>query len=218
MNKFFYYILNFSFISLILLYSISVCAADFELKSGFYVTNCSLGIHGKTELVIFSDLYLDNASVIGTGTLTLQTSKETKVISENSTINNFKINGKNQVKLKGDLQIISSLIINQATLDATKARLLFGKNIALTLLNGAKILQTQSYFWTVTHNSNLTNNHSNYFVDFKFIDPPFFGLSSRLTVFRNTLAIISAVLNPHLPPPKYAVIVSSKNNFLARNY
>jgi hypothetical protein len=74
-----------------------VFSSDADTSQGLSVATETLGIYDNAQLVVFSDLYLQNATILGSGTLTLQTNKNTKIFSKNSKVNNLKINGENQV-------------------------------------------------------------------------------------------------------------------------
>ncbi len=177
-------------------------AASAEPKQGLFVSNQSLGIHGAAELVVFSDLYLDHASVSGSGTLTLLISKSTKIISKNSKINNLNITGKNYVGLEGDLHIVKMLSLNQATLDVSRACLTMSTNAILVITNGGKILTEKPI---IINNPDHTSFRSNPLSQVAILTSeeilPLVGFNDTFNNSK-TFNIQNMFAIPNHPPPK----------------
>jgi hypothetical protein len=196
LHIFFFYIFKSTLFLLSLVSGYSVFSSDADTSQGLYVAEENLGIHDNAQLVVLSDLYLQNATILGSGTLTLQTSTATKIISKNSKVNNLKINEKNQVDLKGDLHIIFTLILDQTIFVTGQDSLTTEANAKATLVNEAKIIQKTVPQRTASHLTFYT----------AILNQP---LVLCFRYYKNLVYIASAAKNPEefqLPqfqPPKY---------------
>ncbi|MCP9764024.1 hypothetical protein [Lacihabitans soyangensis] len=194
---------NYLFILLTLVSLQPVLAALAQPKQGFYVSNESLGIHGSAELVVFSDLYLDSTSIVGSGTLTLQTNRSTKIFSKNSKVNNLKITGKNHVALEGDLYIVCSLTLNQAIFDVSRGSLTMNTQAILTLTNGAQVLHKKPTLIPIQAFPSFRPSQP---LDVASLNTPevlYFDSTRNNVIAQYRNRFESIFQNPQFPPPKF---------------
>jgi hypothetical protein len=210
-RKFIFFI-NVILLLLSLLSGPRVLSADADTTQGFVVANSSLGIHANAQLGVFFDLHLYNANILGSGTLTLQTNRDTKILSKNSTVNHLQIKGKNKTILKGDLHIISTLTLDQAIFVINQDSLIVASNAKITRMNGAKILM-QAPRIEVLHRA-VSDVKSNAAI-LNQLQILYFGYS-KINDYICTTKILEEFQLPQFPPPKYLQSILKHKTFNKR--
>lgn len=108
---------------------------------GVGVFGPALGIHGTHSLVVWNDLILDQATVVGAGALVLRGSHTQHVLAKHSRVNHLQLDNPGRVVLQGELVVEKSLVVQQGTFDTRTAQLILGDTCRLRLGPGAKLLR-----------------------------------------------------------------------------